>query len=144
MITINPYLNFNGDCKAAFDFYRSVFGGDFPYVAMYKDMPANPDYQLPEEVREKIMHMSLPISQETVLMGADATPTFGGEVAFGNNISLMINASSKAEADAIWAKLGDGATITMPLEDAFWGDYFGGLIDKFGVNWMITAPSQAQ
>lgn len=141
MITINPYLNFNGNCEEAFAFYKSVFGGDFSYLSRFKEMPPNPDYPLPEALREKIMHMSLPFSKETSLMGSDSTREFGGEAQFGNNVSLMVSAENKKEVDAIWAKLSEGATITMPLMDAFWGDYFGGLVDKFGVNWMLICPS---
>lgn len=141
MVSVNPYLNFNGNCQEAFEFYRSVFGGDFPFLGRYKDMPADASYPVPEEAREKIMHMSLPLGNETALMGSDAVEQFGGKAVFGNNISLMINVETKSEADGIWARLSVGATLTMPLMDAFWGSYFGGLTDKFGVNWLIAAPS---
>ena len=143
MITINPYLNFNGNCLEAFEFYKSVFGGDFPYLARWKDMPAEAGHPLPQELSDKIMHMSLPISQETVLMGSDVAEEFGQKAIFGNNIGLMITAGSVEEADAIWAKLSVGAKISMPLENAFWGDYFGALEDKFGVNWMVNAPAKS-
>jgi PhnB protein len=143
MITINPYLNFNGNCQEAFEFYKSVFGGDFPYVGRFKDMPDDSGHPLPDELKELVMHISLPISKETALMGSDVAEAFGQKADFGNNINLMINAQSKEETDAIWAKLSVGATITMPLENAFWGDYFGALVDKFGVNWMINCPSGA-
>ena len=141
MIKINPYLNFNGNCLEAFEFYRDVFGGDFPYVGRFKDMPADPQYPMSEELGQLIMHMSLPISEETVIMGSDTAPEFGGVANFGNNVALMITAESKEEVDRIWAKLSVGAKISMPLADAFWGDYFGGLTDKFGISWMINAPS---
>ncbi|HNT52385.1 MAG TPA: VOC family protein [Candidatus Syntrophosphaera sp.] len=142
MITINPYLNFNGNCLEAFEFYREVFGGEIPYISRYKDMPADSGHPLPEELKELIMHMSLVHNPQAVLMGADATQTFGGEVEFGSNISLMINAQTKTEVDTIWAKLSAGAQVTMPLQDVFWGDYFGMLTDKFGIYWMICCPSQ--
>ena len=142
MITINPYLDFNGNCEEAFEFYRSVFGGDFPYISRYKDMPQNSEHPLPEELKEKIMHISLPISQETTLFGSDAVEQFSGKANFGNNISLMVNAQNKAEVDSLWAKLSVGGKVTMALMDAFWGDYFGALTDKFGVNWMLICPSE--
>lgn len=142
MITINPYLDFNGNCEEAFEFYRSVFGGDFPYISRYKEMPQNPEHPLPEELKEKIMHISLPISQETVLFGSDAVEQFSGKANFGNNISLMINAQNKAEVDSLWAKLSAGGKVTMELMNAFWGDYFGALTDRFGVNWMLICPSE--
>lgn len=143
MITINPYLNFNGNCLEAFEFYKSVFGGDFPYVSHYKDMPADNENPLPEALHNMILHMSLPISKETVLMGADTNELWGQKAGFDGNVELMINAETRAEADAIWAKLGVGGTVTMPLEVAFWGDYFGGLTDKFGVRWMVIAPAES-
>jgi len=143
MLTINPYLNFKGNCLEAFEFYRSVFGGDFPYVGRFKDMPTDSDHPLPEHLKEKIMHMSLPVGDKSVLMGSDALEEFGQKVGFDGNVELMISAGDRAEVDAIWAKLSEGATITMPLEVAFWGDYFGALTDKFGVKWMLNCPAES-
>lgn len=140
MPTINPYLNFAGNCFEAFEFYKSVFGGEYPYVARFKDMPPSPENPMPPEMLDKIMHISLPISKETVLMGADALEAFGQTVGFNGNVEIMINTESQAEADKIWAKLLVGGKITMPLEKVFWGDYFGSLVDKFGVKWMIISP----
>ena len=140
MIKINPYLNFNGNCMEAFEFYKSVFGGEFPYIGRYKDMPTDADHPLPKELQDKIMHMSLPISAETVLMGADVSELWAQKAEFNGNVELMVNAENQAEADAIWAKLSEGGTVTMPLAAAFWGDYFGGLTDKFGIKWMIISP----
>jgi len=143
MLTINPYLDFKGNCLEAFEFYRSVFGGDFPYVGRYKDMPTDSGHPLPEHLKEKIMHMSLPVGDKSVLMGSDALEEFGQKVGFDGNVELMISAGDRAEVDAIWAKLSEGATITMPLEVAFWGDYFGALTDKFGVKWMLNCPAES-
>ena len=141
MIKINPYLNFNGNCLEAFEFYKSVFGGEFPYLSRYKDMPADPDHPLPKEFEDRIMHMSLIIEPGNVLMGADVVEIFGQKpAAFNGNVELMVNAANKAELDAIWAKLSEGATVNMPPEEAFWGDYFGALTDKFGVKWMLICP----
>jgi len=86
--------------------------------------------------------MSLPIGENSVLMGSDALEEFGQKVGFNSNIEIMISAATPAEIDAIWAKLSEGATITMPLEVAFWGDYLGGLTDKFGVRWMLNCPAE--
>ncbi|MDD2331408.1 MAG: VOC family protein [Candidatus Cloacimonetes bacterium] len=141
MITVNPYLNFKGNCLEAFEFYKSVFGGDFPYVGKFRDMPTEDGKPLPEALQEKIMHMSLPISKETSLMGADVLEEFGQRVGFDGNVELMVNTDSQKEADQIWEKLSAGGTITMPLEVAFWGDYFGSLTDKFGVRWMVISPA---
>lgn len=101
-------------------------------------MPADSGHPLAEEDKQKIMHMSLPISKETVLMGADSLKAFGQTATFGDNITLMVNAENRAEVDEIFGKLAAGGKIIMPLQVAFWGDYFGMLIDKFGVNWMLN------
>ena len=138
MAQVNPYLVFNGSCEAAFNFYKSVFGKEFRMVSKFKDMPpmegAPP---MPDDVKERIMHVALPISNETILMGSDSNPMMG-EVTIGQNISLSVNAESKDEADRIFKKLSDGANITMPLADTFWGAYFGMLTDKYEVIWMVN------
>ncbi len=140
MIKINPYLNFKGNCLEAFEFYKYVFGGEFTYLGYFKDMPQDAEHPLPEHVKDKIMHMSLPISQETTLMGCDVVEEFGQKVGFDGNIDLMVNAESQAEADDIWSRLSEGASINMPLQAVFWGDYFGSLTDRFGVRWMVISP----
>jgi PhnB protein len=134
--TVNPYLTFNGNCEEAFNFYKSVFGGDFDYLGRFKDMPSeNP---IPEEQGEKIMHVTLKISDETVLMGSDTSPEFGQVSDFGNNISLSINASTEEDAERLFNNLSEGGRITMPLEKTFWGALFGMFTDKFGINWMVN------
>jgi PhnB protein len=138
MASINPYLIFNGNCEEAFLFYQSVFGGEFPYVGKFKDMPpAEGNPVLSEEDGEKIMHVTLPISDGFVLMGSDSNSA-SGEVAFGQNVSLSINAKSKEEADKLFNGLSDGGKVTMPMNQTFWGAYFGMFSDKFGVNWMVN------
>lgn len=136
MAKVNPYLNFNGNCEEAFLFYQSVFGGDFPYVGRYKDMPS--EYGVPESEQNKIMHMSLPISKETSLMGSDSAEAFGGKAVVGNNISISINADSEEETKRLFDALSLGGTVTMPLDKTFWGSLFGMFIDKFGINWMVN------
>ena len=106
-------------------------------------MPTKPGQVLPEHLKDQIMHMSLPIGEHGVLMGSDAPAEFGNKVGFDGNVELMISAGSRAEVDAIWAKLSDGARITIPLAVAFWGDYFGALTDKFGVKWMLNCPAES-
>ena len=115
MATINPYLTFNGNCEEAFNFYRSVFGGDFPYVGKFKDMPENPDYPVSESEKEKIMHISLPISSETVLMGSDTSESFGKATEAGNNFSISVNCNSIEEVTRIYQELSEGGIIKMPL-----------------------------
>jgi len=139
MAQVNPYLTFNGNCEEAFDFYKSVFGGEFPYIGRYKDMPPMDGCEaISEEEREKIMHVSLPISSETVLMGSDSSESFGHAPIVGTNFSISINADSVEEAEKLFNGLSAGGKIKMPLNKTFWGAYYGMFTDKFGINWMVN------
>jgi len=139
MAVVNVYLTFMGNCQDAFNFYRSVFGGDFPYVGKFKDMPTQEGMPpMSDEMGEKIMHISLPISKETSIMGSDTGGEWAPHFTQGNNFSISINAESKDEADRLFNGLAEGGKITIPLSHAFWGDYFGMLEDKFGINWMMS------
>jgi PhnB protein len=138
MASINPYLIFNGNCEEAFLFYQSVFGGEFPYIGRFNDMPpAEGNPVLSEEDGNRIMHVTLPISDGYVLMGSDSNSA-SGEVAFGANVSLSINAKSKEEADKLFNGLSAGGSVTMPMNQTFWGAYFGMFADKFGIHWMVN------
>ena len=144
MPTVNVYLTFDGNCMEAFDYYRSVFGGEFPHVGRFADMPPQPGMTMPEEHLQRIMHISLPISQETVLMGSDTGGEWSAGYQAGNNFSLSVNAGSKEEADQLFAKLSAGGQVTMPLNQTFWGAYFGMCIDKFGISWMVNYDDPAK
>jgi PhnB protein len=136
---INPYLTFNGNCEEAFQFYRSVFGGKFGFVGRFRDMPREAGQPaMSAALGEKIMHMSFPISKETILMGSDTAEGMGPAVHAGNNFSLSVTAGSKSEAAKLFQRLSAGGNVTMPIADAFWGSYFGMLTDKFGINWMVS------
>ncbi len=137
MATVNPYLTFNGTCEEAFNFYKSVFGGEFRMIGKFGDMPPMPGMDIPESAKNRIMHVSLPISKETILMGSDSNPAMG-EVNVGQHLSISIAADSKEEADRIFNAITAGGKITMPLADTFWGAYFGMLVDKFGIIWMVN------
>ena len=137
MTTVNVYLTFNGNCLEAFNFYKSVFGSEFTYVGRYKDMPAESHPVLPGE-EDRIMHISLPISQETMLMGCDTGGEWASSFSQGNNFSLSINTDSKESADRLFSSLSAGGMVTMPMNNTFWGDYFGMFTDKFGINWMVS------
>ena len=141
MATVNAYLNFEGTCEEAFHFYRSVFGGEYGYVGRYSEMPS--EEPLPEEDKQKIMHMSLPIGN-TVLMGSDSAGQWGGNTVVGNNVSLSINTNSREEADRIFKGLSNGGTVTMPMNETFWGSYFGMFTDKYGINWMVSYDQNQQ
>jgi len=138
MTKLNPYLYFEGTCEEAFNFYKSVFGGDFLFVGRFKDMPENTNYPVSESEKEKIMHITLPISSETVLYGCDATNPLEGSTGSGSNVSLSIETDSIDEATRIFNGLSAGGHVTMPLEKTFWGAYFGMFTDKFGINWMVN------
>jgi len=139
MTTVNVYLTFNGNCLEAFTFYRSVFGGEFPYVGKFGDMPAQDGMPaIPDSEKGKIMHISLPISKETALMGSDSSDAFGHATIVGNNFSVSINTGSKEEADRLFNGLSAGGKVTMPMNQTFWGSYFGMFTDKFGINWMVS------
>ncbi|MCV2486316.1 VOC family protein [Flavobacterium sp. SH_e] len=133
---VNPYLMFNGTCEEAFLFYKSVFGGDFPYIGKFKDAPAEEGEVLSEEALNRIMHVSLPIGN-SILMGSDTHPRYG-DVGFGDNFSVSINAESREDADKIFNGLSAGGKVEMPMNDTFWGSYFGMFKDKFGINWMVS------
>ncbi len=139
MASVNAYLTFNRTCEAAFEFYKSVFGGEFTYVGKFKDMPPMEGCPpMAEEDGDLIMHVSLPISAETILMGSDSSESFGQVLNMGDNVSLSINTDSKEEADALFNGLSAGGTIKMPMELTFWGAYFGMFTDKFGIHWMVN------
>ncbi|HMS35034.1 MAG TPA: VOC family protein [Ignavibacteria bacterium] len=139
MTTVNIYLTFNGNCEEAFNFYKSVFGGEYPYIGRFKDMPTHEGQKaMSPEDGEKIMHVSLPISKETILMGSDTAGEWAVHYSKGNNFSVSVTTDSKAEADRLFEGLSEGGKQTMPMNKTFWGSYFGMFTDKFGINWMIS------
>ncbi len=136
MITVNPYLHFPGHTEEAFNFYKSVFGGDFVMIQRYKDTPEKD--RTPAEDQDKIMHMALPIGSGSILMGTDAIGQRADHLQAGNNFYLAVGSSTKEEADQVYTGLSAGGKATMPMEKTFWGAYFGMLIDKFGIKWMVS------
>lgn len=135
MITINPYLNFAGTSEVAFNFYKEVFGGEITMIMRFRDMP---DDKTPENEKDKICHISLQLSNGTLLMATDTLESMGQKLIAGNNFYLSIGAESREEADRIFTSLSTGGKVEMPMADMFWGDYFGITADKFGTQWMIS------
>jgi PhnB protein len=135
MPSINPYLNFAGDTEEAFNFYKSVFGGEFFMVQRYSNTP-DAD-KLPQGLKDKIMHISLPIGNN-ILMASDACEEMGFTVKQGNNFYICVNPDSREEADKWFNALAEGGKVNMPIQDMFWGAYWGDLTDKFGIQWMIN------
>ncbi|WP_309612654.1 VOC family protein [Flavobacterium sp.] len=145
MASINPYLIFNGNCEEAFLFYKSVFGGEFPYIGKFSDMPPSDDPNCPPPSAEdanRIMHVSLPIGN-TILMGSDSHSQ-SGDVVIGANVSISINTESRAESDRLFNGLSAGGNPFMPMCDTFWGAYFGMFVDKFGIHWMVNFDEAPQ
>lgn len=136
MTTINPWINFNGNAEEAFTFYKSIFGGEFTKIIRFKDL-ANPDFQVPDAEKEKMMLITLPIGNSNVLMANDV-PSFMGKVNENENRSkISVSTESKEEADRIFNDLSVGGNIEGPMGDSPWGTYFGMFRDKYGIEWMI-------
>lgn len=126
-----------------FNFNKSGFGGEFQYVGRFNEMPAREGRPgMPAEQGNKIMHVSLPVSRETVLMGSDTGGDWCGSLVSGNNLSVSVNADSKEEADRLFDGLSAGSTVTMPVDNTIWGSYFGMFNDRYGINWMVSFEPQ--
>jgi PhnB protein len=136
MTKFNTYLNFGGNAEEAFNFYKSVFGGEFRSLMRFKDMPI-PGVNIPKPDEHKLMHIALPVGKDDVLMASDVLPSLGHKLVQGNNVSISIFPDSKEEADRIFNSLSAGGKIEMPIANQPWGDYYGGLTDKFGMKWMV-------
>jgi PhnB protein len=141
MASLNPYLNFNGNAEEAFNHYKSIFGGEFITIQRYKDTPEAGE--VAEKDKDKIMHIALPIDGN-ILMATDALESMGQKVNPGNNFFLSVDTKSTNEAEEVFNKLSSGGKVTMPLEDTFWGSYFGMCTDRFGIQWMISYDKKDQ
>ena len=140
-MSLSTYLTFDGNCREAFEFYRSVFGGEFTSFQTFADGP--PDMPVPEAEKDRVMHVSLPIGS-SVLMGSDRASGFGPPLVVGNNFSITLEGKSKAHCDEVFAALSAGGSVLMPLQETFWGAYYGLWTDRFGINWMAnyTLPTE--
>ncbi len=144
-VKLNPYLNFLGRTEEAFNFYRSVFGGEFSMLQRFRDTPDFPGKEKMSAAElEKIMHVSLTIGDNT-LMATDALESQGHTLTVGNNVSLSLGVDSQAEADRLFHALqAGGGKVCMPMTEMFWGSYFGMVDDAYGVKWMINFDHQTQ
>jgi PhnB protein len=136
MTKVNVYLNFAGNTEEAFDFYKSVFGGELNIVR-FKDMPME-GVSIPEADQNKVMHTSLPIGGDAVLMASDVLESLGQKLTQGNNAYVSVHPESKAESDRLFSTLSADGSIEMPIADQPWGDCYGAFEDKFGVRWMVN------
>ena len=138
---LNVYLHFDGNCREVFDFYRSVFGGEYQIFQTFGDGP--PSMEVPEEDRDKLMHVTLSIG-DAVLLGSDVPSNFGPPRVAGTNVSLSYQAQSREETDRLFAQISEGGSVMMEPQEMFWGAYFGACTDKFGINWMFNCDSHQE
>ena len=135
MALINPYINFNGNAEEAFNFYRSVFGGEFITIKYFKEM-SSPEHPVADSEADKIMHIALPIGKN-VLMASDLPESMGWVNENENRSKISISADSREEADRLFSGLSAGGEIEMPIADSPWGSYFGMFRDQYGIEWMV-------
>jgi len=139
MANINPHINFNGNAEEAFNFYKSVFGGEFEKVVRFKDL-ASPEFPVAEKEANKIMHIALPIGNST-LMANDVPEIMGRTNENENRSKIVINADSKEEAEKLFNGLSAGGQVEVPMANSPWGSYFGMFRDKYGIEWMVDFTS---
>jgi len=135
MALINPHINFNSNAEEAFNFYKSVFGGEFTRIVRFKDLEG-PGFPIAEKEANKIMHIALPIGKSS-LMGNDVPEIMGRTNERENRSKIVITAESKEEADKLFKGLSAGGEVEMPIADSPWGSYFGMFRDKYGIEWMV-------
>lgn len=139
MATINPYINFNGNAEEAFNFYRSVFGGEFSSIVRFKDLES-PEFPVPENEANKIMRIALPIG-ENILIANDVPESLGPVSENENRSKISVSAENREEADRIFNGLTASGAIEMPMSESPWGTYFGMFRDKYGIEWTIECDS---
>jgi PhnB protein len=135
---IHPYLNFDSKTEEAFRFYEKALGGKLTEIYRFGSMPQQSGFELTPEQKNLVMHVGLELPDGQMIMASDTIPGMGPKRVEGNNISISVHPASKQEADRIFNALAQGGTITMPMANQFWGDYFGSLTDRFGINWMVN------
>lgn len=135
MVTVNPYINFNGNTEEAFEFYRSVFGGEFTEIIRFKDLES-PEFPIAEKDASKIMRIVLPIG-DNILIANDVPDILGPVSENENRSKISVSAQSREEAEEIFTKLSRGGEVEMPMSDSPWGTYFGMFRDTYGIEWTI-------
>ena len=139
---IHIYLNFPGNTEEAFDFYRSIFGGEVTGDIMrYRDVPPTEgpeDMPLAEEEKDLVAHVSVPLTEQSTLMGTDITSAEREKLIVGNSVQIMLEVDSGSEAEALFGKLSEGGRVVMPLSETFWAEKYGACEDKFGIHWLIN------
>lgn len=143
MKAANPYLNFKGNTEEAFNFYRSVFGGEFLGVVRFRDFADN-SMGVAEADLDKIANIALPLGPHNVLMATDAVDSFPEEFVQGNNFSITLELDSEEEADRLFNALSSGGEVGMPLQQTEWAEKYGYCTDKFGVQWMLNYTGKVE
>jgi PhnB protein len=146
MATVSTYLNFSNKTEEAFNFYKSVFGGEFTGgISRFGDIPASEGMPpLPEADKSLVMHVVLPILGGHKLMGTDAPESMGFRVNFGNNVYINLEPDTRDETKRLFTALSSGGKIEQELQDMFWGDYYGSCADKYGVHWMVNCAEKSK
>jgi PhnB protein len=140
---IHSYLNFENKTEEAFRFYEKVLRGKLTEIHRFGSMPAQDGFELTPEQKKLVMHVGLELPDGQMIMASDMLPGMGPKRVEGNNFSISVHPDSREEADRIFNALAEGGTVTMPMADQFWGDYFGSLTDRFGINWMVNYTDPA-
>jgi PhnB protein len=135
MVTINPYINFNGNAEEAFNFYKSVFGGEIKSIVRFKDLKSS-EFPVPEADANKIMRIVLPIGGNT-LIANDVPESMGAVSESENRSKISVSAESREEADKIFTGLSAGGAVEMPMDKSPWGTYFAMFRDKYGIEWSV-------
>ena len=146
MSKTSTYLNFQRNTEEAFNFYKSVFSGDFVdgEINRFGEIPAQEEMPpIAEEDKNLVMHVALPILGGHLLMGTDAPESMGFKVNKGNNVYISLHPDSRKEADRLFSQLSEADVIEMAMQDMFWGDYYGSLTDKFGIHWMVNYSAKS-
>jgi PhnB protein len=141
---VHCYLNFEGKTEEAFRFYEKVLGGKLTEIYRFGAMPQDGGFELTPEQKNMVMHVALQLPDGQMIMGSDMLPGMGPKRVEGNNFSISVHPDSRQEADRIFNALAEGGAITMPIADQFWGDYFGSVADRFGMNWMVNYNDPAK
>jgi len=136
MAFINPHINFNGNAEEAFNFYKSVFGGEFAKVIRFKDI-ASPELPIEKKEENKIMHIALLIGKNNMLMANDVPESMGRTSENENRSKIFVGAESREEANKLFSGLSVGGNIEAPIGDSPWGSYFGMFRDKYGIEWIV-------
>ena len=145
MARTSTYLNFPNNTEEVFNFYKTIFGGEFTGngIMRFGDMPPMEGMPpTPDALKNLVVHVELSITGGHMLMGTDAPAEMGFTVIKGNNVNLNLEPDTKEETDRLFGALSAGGTISMPLQDMFWGAYFGSCTDQFGINWMVNCQNK--